>query len=128
MHTVSFVCIDDFKYGPEVNIEIADLNRENLLTAVKNICERIDEISKAYYFNELVKTRSEEIFNDIVDSLIDHGHYVLNQFDKYYVVAFAVDYKRFIIYSRGYDKKLIKWSKGCVGDIDHENCVFKYQF
>lgn len=125
MHTVSFVCIDDFKYGPEVNIEVADLNRDNLLIAVKNIG---DEISKAYYFNQLVKTRSEELFNDIVDSLLEHGHYVLNQFDKYYVVAFALDYKRFNVYSRGYDKELIKWSKGCIGDIDRENSVFKHQF
>ncbi|MFS8160395.1 MAG: hypothetical protein ACMG6E_09370, partial [Candidatus Roizmanbacteria bacterium] len=54
--------------------------------------------------------------SDITNDLLNDGYYVWNRFEKYYVIAFALDYVRFEIYSKDCDKILIKWRENDATD------------
>jgi hypothetical protein len=47
----------------------------------------------------------------IAARLFRDGYYVLNRVNKYYVVAFALDWVRFEIYSKDCPKEVVKWRK-----------------
>jgi len=46
---------------------------------------------------------------DIIDGLMDRGYWVWNYYQKWYIVAFSLDYTRFNVVAKDCDKKLIKW-------------------
>lgn len=54
--------------------------------------------------------------NDIVGDLLTDGYYVWNRYNKYYVIAFAIDYKKFEVYSKDCDKKIIVWRENSEKD------------
>jgi len=58
----------------------------------------------------------EHVVNEIVSDLLTDGYYVFNRYNKYYVVAFALDYQRFEVYSKDCNKKLIEWREDCDSD------------
>ena len=45
----------------------------------------------------------------VVKGLSKHGYYRMNSVNKYYSVAFAIDYTRFNVWSKDCDETLIKW-------------------
>lgn len=47
---------------------------------------------------------------DIADALAKNGAFVLNRVNKYYVIAFAINRKRFAVYSKDCNTQQIKWS------------------
>lgn len=49
------------------------------------------------------------LVSDIVHDLLRDGYYVWNRWEKYWSVAFALDYARFEVYAKDIDKELIKW-------------------
>lgn len=49
--------------------------------------------------------------DEIIESLCKQGYWVYNNYDDYYVIAFAIDYAEFEVWSKGRDKKLIKWEE-----------------
>ena len=116
-HTISFVILDDLRptYGP-MYINIDNFSIENIVKAVTEIVsvfkpngdksEQYDPT--AYYFEHFFENEQENI-RKISYNLMSEHYYVRNRFEKYYVVAFAVDYSRFEVFSKDCDKELIAW-------------------
>lgn len=107
-HTLSFQLLDDLIPHISKSWEIyteADIKRvlRNLWKEFDD--EELDDVSGYYFQMNSKNKRIEEITN----SLISDGYYVRNRFEKYYVIAFAIDYKRFNIWSKDCDAKMIKW-------------------
>jgi hypothetical protein len=57
------------------------------------------------HWETLIAPRKDEI----IQSLIEKGHWVYNQYDEYYVIGFAIDSKQFEVWSKGCEEKMIKW-------------------
>jgi hypothetical protein len=76
------------------------------------------------------KTLTDEEINGIANILLKKNYFVKNRYNKYYVVAFALNYTRFEIFSKDCDKQLIDWEegegeiKGVINDLNYnENPV-----
>ncbi len=129
MHTLSFAMLNDLEFvnGPfHVNLEI--LNRETLLQAIQEITNpfliRILRIKNLNHKDdEYYSIRKGEImdetgyfqdgdFNieDVVTDLINDNFYCWNHYQKYYVIAFAIDREIFHMSSKGFNKKKIQWA------------------
>lgn len=75
----------------------------------------------------------EEDIEYIANELMETQYFVKNRYNKYYVIAFAINYTRFEIYSKDCDKELIDWGieelgqiKGEINDPDYNvNSVIK---
>lgn len=118
-HTLSFCILDDLepRYGP-VDIEINDLEYETISNAVEKIAQQIiknkSDCTGCYFYStydigNAISLAPKYDNNLITYELLENGYYVLNQFEKYYVIAFALDYKEFKVFSRNCYKKLIEW-------------------
>ena len=108
-HTVSFSVLDDCNpaYGP-VHETIPDLDSKSIEQAVRNLLGNFKKSGNdpsGYYHKEI----NESEVQDVTNSLFSKKYYVINRFEKYYVIAFAIDYTRFEVYSKDSDKELIKW-------------------
>ncbi len=57
------------------------------------------------------ETQVEPHKDEIIKSLCEQGHWVYNDYDKNYVIAFAINFAEFEVWSKGCDKKLIKWKE-----------------
>jgi hypothetical protein len=141
-HTLSFSILDDceHEYGP-INISIPDKNISTIETAIKSILNDLyksNEDPSGYYarFDSYYKKKffpTEHEINEIAQDLSDCGYYVINRFEKYYVIAYALDFTRFEIFSKDCDKELIIWPDspngkviGLITDPDYnENPVIK---
>jgi len=55
---------------------------------------------KPYYDND-----------EVTRDLLDNGYHVINAFEKYYVIANAIDYAQFTIYSKDCTPELINWTE-----------------
>lgn len=129
-HTISFVILDDLSntFKP-IEIEIGEVNRENVTNAVDAIAKQFGFIDdktlvgeyehhdvSRYYFESAFSDRYKPQFikdrDDVIDNLITNGYSVWNRFNKYYVIAWAVDHTRFEVYSKDCDKMLIQWGEG----------------
>lgn len=60
----------------------------------------------------------------VAEKLIENSYFVYNRVNKYYVVAFALNYTRFEIYSKDSDKQLIDW---CVDNEKAKNAKIVHQ-
>jgi hypothetical protein len=70
------------------------------------------ECDPSDFFGEEFWENEEQCINSIVQSLIKKSFFVTNRYNKYYSIAFAINYTRFEIYSFGCDKELIDWKDG----------------
>lgn len=114
MSTLSFCILDDleFAYGP-VHYS---LQNTCLTTRVKEIIYLFENKTDcAGYFDEEFFRNSDEYIDCIVESLELQNYFVKNRYNKYYVIAFSLDYTRFDVFSKDFDKTLIKWRE------DNEN-------
>lgn len=106
--TVSFCILDDLSpaYGPKSEtVELEGNFANNVQAAVhKLILDFIaeDNDPTGYYVNEIDESA-------IVADLLSDKFYVINRYEKYYVIAFALDFTRFEVYSKDCSKELIKW-------------------
>ena len=118
-HTLSFCILDDLKprYGP-VHIEINDLKYETISNAVEKIAQQIiknqSDCTGCYFYSEYDMGNSISFVpkynnNTITNELLENGYYVLNRYEKYYVIAFALNYKEFKVVSANCLKELIEW-------------------
>lgn len=135
-HTVSFVVLDNLEnyIGPR-HITIPDLSITSVVYAVKQLTRSEEIRNPLYFFDDEYYDSSGYWPNKIASTLIEDGYYVINRWQKYYVIAFALDYTRFEVYSKDCDKKLIDWEtpeqtnaviKGIITDEDYNvNPVIK---
>ena len=129
MHTLSFCILNDLGnydgYGP-VHVPIDNLDYETLKSGIEKIAspflKYISNIKKdsEYYWDRPMSVteqcdpsgyyfEKDYDVNDIVHELINNKYYCWNRYNKYYVIAFAIDYIRFSVFSKDCDKIVIKW-------------------
>lgn len=119
MYTISFAFYDDLYpvYGP-IHKTFDILTKDNISKIVKEIINDCQPKDFDYPFLEYMDSYYESLNNnsgiyyfimDVVDTLYDNEYFVWNRFGKYYVIAFAINYTRFEIFSKDVDKILIKW-------------------
>jgi len=85
------------------------------------------------HYNNQTLYDYKDTINSMTSSLMEKEYYVRNRVSKYYVIAFAINYTRFEIYSKDCDKELISWNndnngpiKGIINDLDYNvNPVIK---
>lgn len=118
-HTVSFCILDDLEtsYEDHVSFSCDDVELPY------KICESVVKIMKPLIDGEekdptgsYVSDYTPKDTKEIVNSLYKSKYYVINRYAKYYVIAFALDYARFEIYSKDCNKELIKWRENDAND------------
>lgn len=115
MNTINFVILENLKpcYGPiEITSSYDDIKNElyNLIDVFKKIPD------KSGYFDTDFFNNAETYISHIEYSLKQHNYFVRNGYNKYYVIAFALNYTRFEVFSKGHNKQLIKWRNDDVND------------
>jgi hypothetical protein len=112
--TLSIGILDDlhFKFKENVSFD----TEEELAILLKKYYKMIR--------NEYTELYMEQVLNeDYVEShaatLLEAGYLCWNRVEKYYVVCFAVDYKKFRVWSRDCDPEIIKWDV----DVGDDNLV-----
>jgi len=140
-HTISICILDDLKayYGPHHLYFTKGLHSKRKLK--RKILALIRPFKKKYkedcseYFDDAFFEKEDEYVTNIVQSLIEKKYYVFNRYNKYYVIAFAIDFVRFEVFSKDCDKELIKWRHddandpivGIISDPNYnENPVVKF--
>lgn len=143
MHILSFLILDDLStsngYGP-VHTVMNNLEYNTLETSLKKIASPFfkyianikrdpeyywykspssDEISDptGYYFEQ------DYDVSEVIQNLISNQYYCWNRYQKYYVIAFAIDYVRFSVFSKDCDKMIIKWRED-----DQNDKIIPYDF
>src|ERR1700722_4382478 len=101
---LSFCIFDDLQpaYGP-IHVQFQEKSYKVLTKIVDNIIRECTNDPSGYYVNKHHST------DEVVATLISDDYYVINRYQKYYVIAFAINYTRFEIYSKDCDKELIQW-------------------
>lgn len=110
--TISFAMFDDLR---PINVIHKKINKsvEEIIRFIKNI--RDSYVKEEYdptcflwnHFDE--NMMSMGTIAEIANDLLKNEYYVLNRMAKYYVVAFALNFTRFEIYSIDCDKEIISW-------------------
>ena len=119
--TVSFVILDDLEpYSGPIHAEISTLEDvKSFLHRVKKEHEEDTVLGPQGRKGDptgILKTWTDEHVEKLSQQLTTDGYLVWNRCEKYYVLAFAIDYMRFEVYSKDYMKKLIKWRDNDEGD------------
>src|SRR5436190_4802716 len=116
MHTLSFLSIDDFRHYKQTSINIDDLSKDTIRKGLEKIIQQIlvdTSLNQSHWFRKSLQNK--KYYSGRIDTITFylnyHGHFVLNNFDKYYVIAFAIDYNRFNVYSRDHEKELFDWGQ-----------------
>ncbi len=110
--TISFCVCDDLR--PDEIITKSFKNKEELTNILKEIWKiGTEKYSHTYFFDNIS-------IESVVDDLLTEGYCVYNRREKYYVVAFAINYKRFWIWSKDCEAKIIKWKEN-----DENDCIAK---
>lgn len=129
---LSFVILDDLcSYCGPYYLDIGSKTKINILKGVNEIQKKFINSDKNnnYFTNYYFGTYHDS--ENVSDALYDNDYFVMNRFEKYYVIAFALNYTRFEVFSKDCDKELISWAvegpiKGIIKDDDYnENPVIK---
>lgn len=126
-HTLSFTILDDLSpcYGP-THVRLASLApneiRRGVLEIVEPFCRPdapgVDSDEISYVKNFLSGRQNDPTgyyfikdfdADEVTAALTEEKFYRLNRYEKYYVVAFAIGYVRFEVFSKDCDKELIDW-------------------
>ena len=134
---LSFCILDDLhhKYGP-IHIKLNDINDlQEIKSAIRNMisvfkwkdvkdCIPDDGLYGKYcnndthdhgtndpssYFDADFFKEEDRYINIIAASLLNDKFFAKNRYNKYYVIAFAINYAKFDVYSKDCTKKLINW-------------------
>lgn len=119
-NTVSFCILNDLcpAYGP-VHKSFDVSTGDNLMEITNAVTDILTQFKNqgydpsGYYYQYINNNEIREIAAD----LLNDGYYVWNRFEKYYVIAFALNYTRFEVFSKDYDKELIKWRDNDENDV-----------
>lgn len=116
MPVLSFVVLRHLRVYDyhKIKIESLDNLTDDIFTIMKQYCDYDADLDPLYMFdtrgyNKWAKEKKFRI--EIAHELKKEGHYVVNRVNKYYVYAFSLDYTRFEVYSKGYEKKVIDWKE-----------------
>lgn len=138
-HTLSFCILDDLIpcHGPcHITFSNEEISYDTIAKYVNTIIKKFKKNPKkdqSNYFDEEF-FKSDNYISKIIKDLLNKGFFVCNRYNKYYVIAFSLDYVRFEIFSKDCDKELIKWRyydkndpiNGKIIDADYnENPVVK---
>lgn len=112
-YTLSLKIFDDLHpfYGSSRNVK----SKLTMKSIKKNLHEMLKDfkIGKNYdrseFFDKEFFDDEENYLNKIAKELFTKKYYVVNRYNKYYVIAFAINYTRFEIFSKDCDKELIDW-------------------
>ena len=124
-NTLSFCIFDDLSpcFSP-ITVEYKKDDPNGLSTAIDLITKPFIEgklqDDSSYYF------KMDYSKDEVLSVLQRKNYYVLNRYEKFYVIAFAINYTKFEIFSKDCDKKLIKWRSDDANDkitgiIDNKN-------
>ena len=72
-------------------------------------------LHEGYFFSD------EDLYYDkeiVLNNLKTKGYYVANQYNKYYVYAYSIDYVRFEIYSKQCSRTVIDWETDKQNDTE----------
>jgi len=125
-HTLSYGYLDNLMHihASPWNFRFIAKNKDDLDTKTRRLVDMIFQratvepilnheqkskdtsLSFPTHWETLIAPRKEEI----IQSLIEKGHWVYNQYDGYYVIGFAIDFEQFEVWSKGCEKKMIKWN------------------
>lgn len=90
-----------------MHVDIGDLTYSNIVSAIKEIASVFKPIN-----GEKPDFKDEQSNIQIIaNELIDNHYYVINRYEKYYVIAFAINFSRFEVFSKDHNKELISWNK-----------------
>lgn len=136
---VSFCIFDDCEpaYGPFHKSFEGKITKGNVKQTVIELIDDFLEadIDPSRYYCETFEDDYDHEIESITLNLLSKSYYVINRFEKYYVIAFALNYTRFEIFSKDCDKELIKWRDndekdhitGIISDPDYNlNPVIKF--
>ncbi len=114
-HTFSFAWFDDLDmtYSRAWDFEDGQDLKPFLRKIEKDF--RNAGAEQSYFFEHAY---SED---EIIDDLKKDKYYVINRFEKYYVFAMAIDYKKFWIWSKDCDAEIIEWGDGSGDRSGDEN-------
>lgn len=112
-NTVTFCVLDDLKTS---HVETHSFNEYNEIDQIVN--KILKTSAKEYivnfnYFFEGIDSRY------LIKELKSKSYWCLNRYDKYYVIAFSINYTRFYIYSKSYSAQAIDWSS--IYDMSDKN-------
>jgi hypothetical protein len=109
-HTLSVAVLDDLRFKFKENVTFT--TREELITCLKRYYKKIRvEYDELYMEDEL----DERHVESNTDTLLERGYLCWNRVQKYYVLCFAIDYKKFRVWSNDCDAEIIEWDVD-VGD------------
>ena len=118
---LSFSILDDLNHMSNYpkHVELQDKTFQTIKTAILGLLQNFkngSDYDPSYFFDREFFSTNEYI-NQIVEDLLDKNYYRRNRVEKYYVIAFALDYTRFEIFSKDCEKQLIDWGVENHGEI-----------
>jgi len=144
-HTLSFTILNENQsirnYLP-IHVEIKDLEYKTIYAEIQKIAENLESDPSHIFFDYdkewdyhvehddhvdtgdkefsskkiFLKDDIQEIYEMITKSLTNQKYFVRNRCEKYYSFCVAIDYTRFEIFQKGFDKELIKWRENDQND------------
>ncbi|BCS83648.1 hypothetical protein QLL95_gp0475 [Cotonvirus japonicus] len=124
LRTLSFCMMDDLDV--RISREWKFSNESEIRPILEKLWNKFlsgkcSDIS-GYFFDNASKNDDIEY---VYQSLTKKKYYVRNRFEKYYVVAFALDYTKFYVWSKDCDPKIINWNHDgeLVNNYDSEHDV-----
>lgn len=90
------------KFVDDVFSKLRNLHQYNL--------KEMESLKDTYLFC-LCPEDLNRYHDSIINDLYNQHYWVWNRYQKYYIWAFALDYTRFEIYDKEFDKELIKWRR-----------------
>lgn len=111
---LSFAFFDDLEEIVRFDVPINGLNKSSIKVGLDTIRNKVIDGNyrtrcwyKGYKWCENYVTDPSYNESDVLDKLMDNDYYVVISFEKYYAVAYAINYKRFYIYSKDQEIKVI---------------------
>lgn len=126
---ISYVMLDDLQYmedciltdGKPFSKEILR-TYDNIYNFIMSIADKYIKYESEYDAAHFFKSNyygniTDSDIADITNTLLEEGYYVRNRLEKYYVVAFSINFSRFEVYSKDCDKEVIDWGVTNQGPI-----------
>lgn len=124
-HTLSFVILDNMQvysgpYHTKFDVLTSDIIKSLIRRYSDTIADDNDDPTyisrrKCTCHNFISKCGSiyahPELVDEVCDVLKNDSYYVINRLNKYYVVAFAINYARFRIWSKDCQVDIIDWEE-----------------
>lgn len=117
-NTLSFVVLDDLcvHAGP-YHTKFYELTPEIVKVLYQQYLDTDND--PTYFFEKDCKcVHCFSRCKNICDTLKNDGYYVQNRVQKYYVIAFAINYARFSVWSKDCESKIIDWKAMNINQTD----------